>query len=42
VLFTKWYYESRRMSWGGPVSDVEEKRNAYKVLIRNPEWKKDH
>jgi hypothetical protein len=29
--------ESRRTRWAGPVERVEEKRNAFKVLVGKPE-----
>jgi hypothetical protein len=31
---------SWRMRWAGPVAHVEEMRNAYKVLVRKPEEKR--
>jgi hypothetical protein len=34
------YYESVRMSWVAHAAYVGGKRNAYKVLMGKPEWKK--
>jgi hypothetical protein len=28
------------MRWGGHIARMREKRNAYRILLRNPEWKK--
>jgi hypothetical protein len=32
--------KSRRMRWAGHVARVGEKRNAYSILVENPEGKK--
>jgi hypothetical protein len=32
--------ESRRMRWAGTVAQMGEKRNTYRLLIRNPEGKR--
>jgi hypothetical protein len=32
--------ESRRMRWAGYVARMEEKRNAYRTLVGNPEGKR--
>jgi hypothetical protein len=32
--------ESRRMSWAGYVARMEERRNAYRILVGQPEGKK--
>jgi hypothetical protein len=32
--------KSRRMSWTGHVARMRKKRNVYRILVRNPEWKK--
>jgi hypothetical protein len=32
--------KSRRMRWAGHVARVEEKRNAYRILVENPEGKR--
>jgi hypothetical protein len=29
--------KSRRMRWGGHIARMREKRNAYRILLRNPE-----
>jgi hypothetical protein len=29
--------KSRRMRWAGYVTRMEEKKNAYRILLRNPE-----
>jgi hypothetical protein len=29
--------KSRRMSWGGPVARIGEKRNVYRLLVGKPE-----
>jgi hypothetical protein len=31
--------KSRRMRWAGHVARMEETRNAYRILVRNPEEK---
>jgi hypothetical protein len=31
--------KSRRMRWTGSVTHMEEKRNAYRILVGNPEGK---
>jgi hypothetical protein len=30
----------RRMRWAGHVAHMEEKRNAYRILVRKPEGKR--
>jgi hypothetical protein len=32
--------KSRRMSWAGYVARMREKRNAYRILLGNPEGKR--
>jgi hypothetical protein len=32
--------KSRRMRWAGHVAQIEEKRNAYRILVENPEGKR--
>jgi hypothetical protein len=32
--------KSRRMRWAGHVAPIEVKRNAYRILVENPEWKR--
>jgi hypothetical protein len=32
--------KSRRMRWAGRVARMEEKRNAYRILVGNPEEKR--
>jgi hypothetical protein len=32
--------KSRRVRWAGPVARMGEKRNVYRILIRNPEGKR--
>jgi hypothetical protein len=32
--------KSRRMSWAGHIACIGESRNAYRVLVRNPEGKR--
>jgi hypothetical protein len=32
--------KSRRMSWAGRIARMEGKRNAYRILVRNPEGKR--
>jgi hypothetical protein len=32
--------KSRRMTWAGHVARIREKRNAYTILVRNPEGKR--
>jgi hypothetical protein len=32
--------KSRRMRWAGHVARMEEKRNAYRLLVRKPEGKR--
>jgi hypothetical protein len=32
--------KSRRMRWAGHVARMGEKRNAYRILVRNPEGKR--
>jgi hypothetical protein len=32
--------KSRRMRWTGHVARMEEKRNAYRILVGNPEGKR--
>jgi ribosomal protein S16 len=34
--------KSRRMRWAGHVARMGEKRNAYRILVGNPEKKRDH
>jgi hypothetical protein len=29
--------KSRRMTWGGHVACIDEKRNAYRILVGKPE-----
>jgi hypothetical protein len=33
-------YKSRRMRWAGHVARMGEKRNAYRILMANPEGKR--
>jgi hypothetical protein len=33
--------KSRRMRWAGHVARIEERRNAYRILVGKPEGKRD-
>jgi len=35
-----WIIKSRRMRWAGHIAHMEDMRNAYKILVRKPEGKR--
>jgi hypothetical protein len=40
VRSVHWMIKSRRMRWAGHVARIEEKRNAYRILVGMPEGKR--